>query len=243
MIIITKLFAVLFIITLFTVSCGDPESVSTDDGITSSGNDMSDAKKRISYTLGVNIGNQFKRDNIDIDIKSFAMALADVGENRTLQLTPEELQTSMIEFQKNQRQRQEKSFNLVAKANKREGEAYMVENAKKADVVTTASGLQYKELVAGSGRKPSASDTVTVHYRGTLLDGTVFDSSYDRGEPASFPLSGVIPGWTEGLQLMPVGSKWELVIPSDLAYGPRGTGREIGPNATLKFEVELLEIN
>ena len=97
-------------------------------------------------------------------------------------------------------------------------------------------------LVAGNGPKPSATDTVTVHYRGTLLDGTVFDSSYDRGEPVSFPLSGVIPGWTEGLQLMPVGSKWELVIPSDLAYGPGGTGREIGPNATLKFEVELLGI-
>ena len=148
----------------------------------------------------------------------------------------------MIEFQKNQRQRQEKSFKLVAETNKKEGETYMAENAKKAGVVTTASGLQYKELVAGNGPKPSVSDTVTVHYRGTLLDGKVFDSSYDRGEPVSFPLSGVIPGWTEGLQLMPVGSKWELVIPSDLAYGPGGTGREIGPNATLKFEVELLGI-
>ena len=241
MIIITKRFAVLFTITLFTVSCGDPESVSTDSA-TSSGSGLSDANKRISYTLGVNIGNQLKRDNIDIDIDSFAMALADVEKNRTLQLTSEELQASMIEFQKNQRQRQEKSFKLVAETNKKEGETYMAENAKKAGVVTTASGLQYKELVAGNGPKPSATDTVTVHYRGTLLDGTVFDSSYDRGEPVSFPLSGVIPGWTEGLQLMPVGSKWELVIPSDLAYGPGGTGREIGPNATLKFEVELLGI-
>ena len=204
---------------------------------------MSNAKNRISYTLGVNIGSQFKRDNIDLNIDAFAMALKDIQENRALQLTSEELQAAMIEFQQIQQQRQEQALKVIAEANKKEGQAYMVKNAKKTGVVTTASGLQYKELAAGNGPKPTVKDTVTVHYRGTLLDGTVFDSSYDRGTPVSFSLSGVIPGWTEALQLMPVGAKWELVIPSDLAYGPRGTGREIGPNATLKFEVELLKIN
>ena len=126
--------------------------------------------------------------------------------------------------------------------NRAEGEAYLAENAKKEGVITTNSGLQYKSLVAGSGAKPSTSDKVKVHYRGTLIDGTVFDSSYDRGEPIVFPVTGVIAGWVEGLQLMNVGSKFELAIPSQLAYGANGSGGSIGPDATLIFEVELLGI-
>jgi FKBP-type peptidyl-prolyl cis-trans isomerase FklB len=130
----------------------------------------------------------------------------------------------------------------VAKKNKAEGEAFLAENKKKEGVKTTASGLQYKVIKPGKGKKPKSSDTVTVNYRGTLIDGTEFDSSYKRGQPATFQVSGVIPGWTEGLQLMEEGAKWQLFIPSNLAYGERGAGGVIGPNATLIFEVELLSI-
>jgi FKBP-type peptidyl-prolyl cis-trans isomerase len=235
-----KTLAVLFTVTLLIASCSDQQDkpVESADGV-----DLSAFKQQISYFFGANIGEQFKRDGIDLDTDVFVMALMDVQKNRALQLTPEELQAAMTQFQQTQQQRKEQTLNVIAEANKKEGKSYMEENAKKEGVVTTASGLQHKELVAGDGLKPTAADTVTVNYRGTLLDGTVFDSSYDRGKPVSFPLSGVIPGWTEALQLMPVGSKWELTIPSNLAYGPGGISREIGPNATLKFEVELLKIN
>ena len=130
---------------------------------------------------------------------------------------------------------------MVAEANKKEGEEFLASNKTKEGVVTTASGLQYKVITAGTGPSPKASDKVSVHYRGTLIDGTEFDSSYRRGEPVSFPVKGVIAGWTEALQLMKEGAKWELYIPSELAYGPGGTGGPIGPNATLIFEVELLQ--
>ncbi|MGR8935869.1 MAG: FKBP-type peptidyl-prolyl cis-trans isomerase [Gammaproteobacteria bacterium] len=126
--------------------------------------------------------------------------------------------------------------------NKREGELFLIDNAKKSGVVTTASGLQYEVLTQGSGSKPTATDNVTVHYRGTTIDGKEFDSSYSRGAPATFPLNRVIAGWTEGLQLMPEGSKYRLFIPSDLAYGERGAGPDIGPNSTLIFDVELIKI-
>ena len=233
-----------FIITLFISSCDDQQSTQTVQSTTSSTSvDLSEFKQRISYVLGVRIGEQFKRDNINLDIDTFVVALTDIKENKILQLTPAELQATMAEFQQVQQERQVKMLKVIADANKKEGDAYLAENAKRKGVFTTVSGLQYKVLVPGNGLKPTASDTVTVNYRGTLLDGTVFDSSYDRGQPVSFPLSGVIPGWTEALQLMPVGSKWELTIPSDLAYGSGGTGRDIGPNATLKFEVELLKIH
>jgi FKBP-type peptidyl-prolyl cis-trans isomerase len=130
----------------------------------------------------------------------------------------------------------------VGDKNMKEGEAFLAENKKKEGVVTLPSGLQYKVITAGTGKKPKATDTVTTQYRGTLIDGTEFDSSYKRGQPTTFPVAGVITGWTEALQLMPVGSKWQLFIPSNLAYGPRGAGHLIGPNATLVFEVELLSI-
>ena len=229
-----KNLALLFTVTLLVSSCDSQQDTKVD---------LSDFRQRISYVLGVKIGEQFKRENIDLNTDAFVMALTDIKENKMLQLTPEALQATMAEFQQAHQQRQTKMLEVIADANKKEGEVYLAENAKKAGVVTTTSGLQYKVLVAGDGPRPSAADTVTVNYRGTLLDGTVFDSSYDRGQPVSFPLSGVIPGWTEALKLMPTGSKWELTIPSDLAYGPGGTGRNIGPNATLKFEVELLKIH
>ena len=204
--------------------------------------DLTSTEAQISYTLGQNIGNQIKRDVVDLDMSAYTAGFSDGYSGADSQLTPEQMQAAMIAFQTLSRQKQEQTFRQVAETNAAEGEAFLAENATKEGVVTTESGLQYKVLIEGDGAKPTAEDTVTVNYRGTLLDGTVFDSSYDRGQPASFRLSGVIPGWTEGLQLMPVGSKYEFFIPSDLAYGPGGTGRDIGPNATLKFEVELLEI-
>jgi FKBP-type peptidyl-prolyl cis-trans isomerase FklB len=140
------------------------------------------------------------------------------------------------------RAKENERLNQLAEKNKNDGEAFLAENAKKQGVITLPSGLQYKIIKPGTGRKPKPTDEVTTHYRGTLIDGTEFDSSYRRGEPTSFPVNGVIAGWTEALQLMPVGAKWQLFIPPHLAYGERGAGGQIGPNATLIFEVELIAI-
>jgi FKBP-type peptidyl-prolyl cis-trans isomerase FklB len=138
--------------------------------------------------------------------------------------------------------KQQELAKIVGEKNQKEGEAFLAENKKKEGVITLPSGLQYKVIKAGSGNKPKATDTVSVHYQGTLVNGTEFDSSYRRGQPVSFPVNGVIPGWTEALQLMEAGAKWQIVIPSNLAYGDRGAGPQIGPNATLIFEIELISI-
>jgi len=199
--------------------------------------------QKVSYIFGLNVGRQFKQDGIELDIDSLILALEDVKQEREFRLTDEQIQQTMTEFQAAQQAKQKAALDKITEDNKKQGEAFLAENGAKEGVVTTESGLQYREVTNGEGDNPKAEDTVTVHYKGTLIDGTVFDSSYDRGEPVSFPLSGVIPGWTEALQLMQVGDKWELAIPSELAYGPGGTGREIGPYATLIFEVELLKIN
>ncbi|MBU2636230.1 MAG: FKBP-type peptidyl-prolyl cis-trans isomerase, partial [Bacteroidetes bacterium] len=155
----------------------------------------------------------------------------------------EQSQAVMMELQKQLMARHEEKINAEKDKNKIEGEAFLAENKKDKDVITLPSGLQYKIITAGTGPKPKSTETVAVHYSGTLIDGTEFDSSFKRGEPATFPVTGVIKGWVEALQLMPVGSKWKLFIPTDLAYGERGAGGVIGPNATLIFEIELLSIN
>jgi FKBP-type peptidyl-prolyl cis-trans isomerase len=178
-----------------------------------------------------------------VDTKAIAKSFKDVFQGNDLEVSEQEslefLQTYFRELQaKNQKANAEKS-----KVLQEEGIAYLAENAKKEGVTTTESGLQYEVLAKGEGDNPTAQDKVTVHYTGTLIDGTVFDSSIERGEPATFGVSQVIPGWTEALQLMSVGDKLRLVIPSELAYGPRGSGQKIGPNSTLIFEVELLKIN
>jgi len=157
-------------------------------------------------------------------------------------LTDAEAQAALAELQAEVRKKQDAEAQAAAEANMKEGEAFLADNKTKEGVVTLPSGLQYKILTPGTGPKPTASDTVVCNYRGTFINGTEFDSSYKRGQPASFPVGQVIKGWTEALQLMPVGSKWQLFIPPDLAYGQRGAGGAIGPNATLIFEVELLSI-
>ncbi len=201
-------------------------------------NELNTLTQRLSYIVGENMANQLKNDGLELETDALALAVNDVFSGNASRLSQAEKQSTVEEIQKISQAKQAESN---AK-NKAEGAAYLAENGKKDGVTTTDSGLQYKTLVSGKGEQPKASDTVKVHYKGTLIDGTVFDSSYDRGEPAVFPVTGVIAGWVEALQLMNVGDKYELTIPSDLAYGSQGSGPVIGPDATLVFEVELLGI-
>ena len=199
-------------------------------------------KDKVSYSIGLDIGKNFKKQSMDIDPDLLARGLKDAMAGGKTLLTEEEVRTIMPAFQKEMQAKAEARAKELGDKNMKEGETFLAENKKKEGVVTLPSNLQYKVITAGNGERPKSSDTVTTHYRGTLIDGTEFDSSHKRGQPASFPVTGVIAGWTEALQLMPVGSKWQLFVPSNLAYGPRGAGQMIGPNATLIFEVELLSI-
>ena len=191
----------------------------------------------MSYSLGVNVATGVQSQGIkDIDVDALSKAFNDVFEGNELDISEEDgLQILQDYFAKITEKQKTQATE--------DGIAYLSENANKEGVITTESGLQYEILKEGEGKKPSANDQVTVHYHGTLIDGTVFDSSVDRGEPATFPVNGVIPGWVEALQLMNTGSKWKLTIPANLAYGERGAGGIIGPNTTLIFEVELIKIN
>lgn len=193
---------------------------------------LKDQKEKVSYSIGLNIGSNLKRQLIDIDLNIFAKGIQDALSGASPLLSKEQIQETMIAFQKE----------LMEKY-KKQGEDFLAENKKKEGVKTLPDGLQYKVIKAGTGKKPKADDTVTVNYRGTLIDGSEFDSSYRRGQPTTFPVSGgMIKGWSEALQLMQEGAKWELFVPSNLAYGERGMGGIIGPNSTLIFEVELVSI-
>lgn len=198
-------------------------------------------KDKLSYAMGMDLGNQLKTRSVDIDPAVFAQGLKDALSGKTL-LTQAEAKTVITELQKVMLVRQVEAARVAGEKSKAEGEAFLAANKAKEGVVTLPSGLQYKVLTAGTGTKPTLNDTVVCQYRGTLINGTEFDSSYKRKEPVSFPVKGVIKGWTEVLQLMPVGSKWQVFIPSTLAYGERGKGADIGPNATLIFEIELVAI-
>ena len=199
-------------------------------------------KEKFSYALGMKMGANLHRQDVPVDPNILARGLKDgLAGSKTL-LTDEEAQAAITAVQNDLRQKQQAKMQAEGAANKKEGDDFLSANKAKDGVVTLPSGLEYKILKEGSGPKPAASDSVVCNYRGTLINGTEFDSSYKRGQPATFPVTGVIKGWTEALQLMPVGSKWQLFIPADLAYGERGPAPEIGPNATLVFEVELLSI-
>ena len=191
----------------------------------------------VSYSMGVNIAQNIKSQGMkELNVNALAMAFNDILNDQTPKMDAATCNMVINDyFQNLQTARAEES--------KQAGSTFLDENKSRENVTTTESGLQYEVLVEGNGPKPEAEDEVTVHYHGTTLDGTVFDSSVNRGEPVNFPVNGVIQGWQEALQLMPVGSKWKLFIPSDLAYGPRGAGQSIGPNETLIFEVELISIN
>jgi FKBP-type peptidyl-prolyl cis-trans isomerase len=203
-------------------------------------------KEKFSYALGMNIGTGYsqglKKQSVEVDWNLVSQGLKDAASGDKTRLTQEEAQAVLTEVQNDVRKQQQEKTQQAAVTNKTEGEAFLASNKSKDGVVTLPSGLQYKILTAGTGAKPTANDSVVCNYRGTLLNGTEFDSSYKRGQPATFGLGQVIKGWTEALQLMPVGSKWQLFVPSGLAYGDRGAGADIGPNATLIFEVELLSI-
>jgi UDP-GlcNAc:undecaprenyl-phosphate/decaprenyl-phosphate GlcNAc-1-phosphate transferase len=199
-------------------------------------------KDKVSYSIGVSVGKGMKQQGIDIDADALAKGLRDAISGGNLLMTEEEIHATLTAFDNEFKAKREKAARSAGDDNKKAGESFLAENKTKEGVVTLPSGLQYKIIKAGNGKKPTDADTVQCHYKGTLIDGTKFDSSYDRGQPASFPVAGVIPGWTEALKLMPVGSKWLLVVPSRLAYGEHGQGPVIGPNATLVFEVELLGI-
>jgi len=199
-------------------------------------------KEKISYSIGMDIGGNLKRGSVEVDPDLLAKGLKDsYGGGKTI-LSEDEARNTITDFQKTLMAKQAETMQKLSEKNKADGEKFLAENAKKEGVKTLPSGLQYKEIAPGTGKSPKTTDTVTTHYKGTLIDGTEFDSSYKRGQPATFQVSGVIPGWTEALQLMKEGAKWQLFVPSNLAYGERGAGREIGPNATLIFEVELISV-
>jgi FKBP-type peptidyl-prolyl cis-trans isomerase FklB len=199
-------------------------------------------KDKVSYSIGLDFGKNMKRQSIELNLDQLLRGIKDGVSGVTPAMTDAEVQECMTTFQKEMMTKMADKAKVEGEKNKKEGEAFLAANKKKPGVVTLPSGLQYKILKDGTGKSPKATDTVTTHYRGTLIDGKEFDSSYKRGEPATFPLNRVIPGWTEALQHMKIGSKWEIYVPSNLGYGESGTGPDIGPNATLIFEVELLGV-
>lgn len=194
-------------------------------------------KDKLSYAIGMQVGGTISRQGIEVDPNVLLEGLKDAMAGKPI-MTEEDVRATMMQLQSDMLAKQKQA----GEANKKEGEAFLAANKGKEGVITLPSGLQYKVLKEGTGPKPAATDTVLCNYRGTLINGKEFDSSYKRGEPAKFPVNGVIKGWTEALQLMPVGSKWQLFIPAELAYGERGAGADIAPNSTLIFEVELLSI-
>ena len=201
-----------------------------------------DQKEKISYIIGMDIGTNFRKQSIDIDPDILAKGIKDGLSGAKPLISEPEAKEVLTALEKEMRARRETAQKTAGEKNKKEGEAFLAENKKKEGVKTLPSGLQYKVIRAGTGKKPTATDTVTTHYRGTLINGIEFDSSYKREKPATFQVSGVIPGWTEALQLMEEGAKWQLFIPPNLAYGERGAGQVVGPHATLIFEVELISI-
>jgi FKBP-type peptidyl-prolyl cis-trans isomerase FklB len=199
-------------------------------------------KEKFSYAVGMKMGENFKKQSVPVDVSIYARGMKDALAGGKALMTDEEAQSAIQAVQKEMQAKMQEKAKEAADANKKEGEAFLAGNKGKEGVVVLPSGLQYKILKAGTGSKPTPTDSVVCNYSGKLLDGKEFDSSYKRGQPATFPVTGVIKGWTEALQLMPVGSKWQLFIPSDLAYGDRGAGADIGPGATLVFDVELMSI-
>ncbi len=203
---------------------------------------LDSATQKASYSYGVDVATRLKQQGIDLDISALNQGIADAYNGSELALTSEEQVQAKTSFQEELRKQLTAKASVAGEKNLAEGKAFLAENAKKEGVITTDSGLQYKIISSGEGKQPAADDTVTTHYKGTLIDGREFDSSYKRNTPASFPVKGVIKGWTEALQLMHVGDKWQLFIPSDLAYGPSKRSELIEANSTLIFELELLSI-
>jgi FKBP-type peptidyl-prolyl cis-trans isomerase FklB len=204
--------------------------------------ELKNKEDKLSYALGLNIGNSFKQQSISINPDIFLKGIKDAFAGGKQLLSDDEVRETMVVLNKELSEKKAEVMKKLAEKNKEDAVTFFAENKKKEGVKTLASGLQYKIITEGKGKNPKATDTVTVHYRGTLIDGKEFDSSYRRGEPATFPVNGVIAGWTEALQLMKAGAKWQIFIPSNLAYEEKGIGNVIGPNAALIFEVELISV-
>tara|TARA_E500000305_G_scaffold89907_1_gene77035 strand:+ start:406 stop:1173 length:768 start_codon:yes stop_codon:yes gene_type:complete len=214
-----------------------PEAVDSAATVT-----LEDSNERLSYGIAFGLGQRMAADGVPMDVDAFSAGLRDAMEGAEPRMTQEEIQTEMQAYQDRAAAEQQAAIAAAGEANLAASEAFLAENATREGVVVTESGLQYEVIEAGEGASPNVEDTVEVHYRGTLVDGTEFDSSYKRGETVSFGVGQVIAGWTEALQLMSPGAKWKLFIPADLAYGPGGAGNLIGPNAALVFEVELVSV-
>ncbi|MFA5632078.1 MAG: FKBP-type peptidyl-prolyl cis-trans isomerase [Porticoccaceae bacterium] len=238
-----KTLATLVALTFMVAGCdkgpGDGETAHTGEVAAT----LETQTQKLSYIFGQNIGSQFKAESMDIDVNVFAQGVRDAISEAEPKLGEDEVMAVLQAFQEEKMAEHQKVFEELSGKNKAEGEAFLAENGAKEDVVTLDSGLQYKIIEEGEGEVPTADSTVEVHYKGTLIDGTEFDSSFKRGVPATFGVNQVIPGWTEALLLMKEGAKWELYIPPSLAYGPGGAGGMIGPEQTLIFEVELLKAN
>ena len=199
-------------------------------------------KEKISYSIGYQVGGDFKRQGVELDTDLLVKGIRDAAGGAEPRVSPQEMRKTLVDLKKKVEADERKRRNEIAEKNRAEGEAFLAANGKKEGVVTLPSGLQYKVLAAGKGKSPNPTDNVTVHYRGTYVDGTEFDSSFKRNAPATFGVDRVIAGWQEALPMMKEGAKWQLFIPSNLAYGEKGAGGQIGPNATLIFEVELVSI-
>ena len=204
---------------------------------------MNTLKEKISYIIGRDMASNFSKQGIEIEAEQLLAGLKDAMAGKPSAISAEETQQTMMQLQQEMEQKFQEKAGQAGESNKKEGQEFLASNKNKAGVVTLPSGMQYEILNEGTGKTPTRTDNVTTHYKGTLIDGTVFDSSYERGQPATFPVNGVIAGWTQALMLMKEGAKWRLYIPSELAYGSQGAGADIGPNATLIFDVELLKVN
>lgn len=231
-----RLLAVSLLVATTALVVGCKEDAKKEDSVA-----LETLEQKASYIIGQNIGRNLKTSGFEVQVEQLSLALRDVNGDVESRISEEEMQTIMQEVQEKAMAKQAEEQKKLSDENAEKGKKFLEENKAKEGVVSTESGLQYRVITEGKGAKPKATDTVTVHYAGKLIDGTEFDSSAKHGQPATFPLDGVIPGWTEALQLMPQGSKWEIVIPSELAYGASGQG-PIPPASTLVFEVELLEI-
>ncbi len=237
--------------TIFATGCNKKEgaestaAAKTAAPASSENIELDTAEKQVTYIVGYNMAQQANANGLTFNKDVMALAIQDVAEEKEPRIAAEEQQQIMMSFQEEQQTKRDAEMKVKGEENLKKSQAFLDENAKKEGVITTESGLQYKVLESGEegAAKPAEDDNVKVHYHGTLIDGTVFDSSVDRGQPVTFPVNGVIKGWVEALQLMKVGDKFELYIPADLAYGPGGTAGKIGPNDALIFQVELLEIN
>ena len=232
----------LALISMVSLQACNEEAAKTEAPAAEAAVTLETSAQRLSYGIAYGFGSRMAQDSVPLDLESFTAGLSDALDGSEPRLTQEEIAAEMQAYQEKAVAEQQATQAAAGEANLAAAAVFLAENAAKEGVVVTESGLQYEIMEAGEGVVPTAEDTVEVHYRGTLMDGTEFDSSYSRNQTASFGVTQVIPGWVEALQMMPVGSKWKLVIPSDLAYGAGGAGGTIGPNATLVFEVELISI-